>query len=135
MVKKVPRRKFNSIKSNDFNNVSESFIKGAELAYEFEYHNAAGVLIIHAAIALADAVTIKLSSQKCSGDNHYEIISLLKDVTPDSKLKNNAVNQFKNLIDHKNAVSYSGDIYLKKDLDKLFKHFDRFSKWAQSILE
>ena len=84
---------------------------------------------------MADAVTIKLSSQKCTGDNHYEIISLLKDVTPELKHKIGAINHFKNLIDHKNAVSYTGDIYNKKDVDILFKHFNRFSNWTKSILE
>jgi len=134
MAKKTPRKKIDAIKFNDFRKVADNFTKGAELAHDFDYFNAAGVLIIHAAIAVADAVTIKLSSQKCTGNNHYEIISLLKDITPESKHKKGAINQFKNLIDHKNAVSYTGDIYNKRDVDKLFKHFKRFSVWAHTIL-
>lgn len=72
MVRQVTRKEYESSKYLNFVKVSQNFISGAELAAEYEYFNAAGVLIIHAAIALADAVTIRFSSSKCTGDNHYE---------------------------------------------------------------
>lgn len=103
---------------------------GCDSAYAFEYYNAAGVLVIHAAIALADSVTIKLAGKKCSGDSYYDIIELLRQVTPSSVNKNKALDQFKKLIDHKNQVSYHGDIYYKKDVDKLLKYFERFRSWV-----
>lgn len=118
---KQPVKKVYVNKYLDFVKVSKDFSNGCESAYTFEYYNAAGVLIIHAAIALADAVTIKLSGKKCSGDSHYEIIELLRQVTPPSQNKNKSLDQFKKLIDHKNKVSYYGDIYIKKDVDKLLK--------------
>lgn len=96
--------------------------------------NASGVLIVHAAIAFADAVTIKLSGWKCSGENHYEIISLLNDITQPNKNKSNAINYFRKIIDHKNLISYSGDEFHKKDIDKLWKHLERFIIWTNSIL-
>jgi len=132
MVRKVPRKKIDINKFSNFIKVSENFYEGAKNANKFEYYNAAGVLVIHAAIALADSVTIKYSGEKCSGDNHYEIIGLLNEKTPESRLKTNALNQFKKLIDHKNIVSYSGDIYTKQDIAKLFKYFERFSNWQQN---
>ena len=116
-----------------FQKVSQNFYSGADLAFQFEYFNAAGVLIIHSAIALADSLTIKKSSKKCSGDNHFDIIQLLKDVTPPHKNKNIAIDNLKYLIEHKNIVSYSGDIYHKKDVEKLFKYFHRFETWANFI--
>lgn len=135
MVKKEHSRKIDNAKYLDFLKVAQNFEEGARLASEFEYFNAAGVLIIHAAIALADSVTIKLASKKSVGENHYEVISLLNEVTPASELKTNSINHFKALIDHKNFVSYSGDIYFKKDVDKLWKHFDRFKSWTEIILK
>lgn len=131
---KQPVKKFIANKYLDFVKVSKDFSNGCESAYTFEYYNAAGVLVIHAAIALADAVTIKLSGNKSSGDSHYDIIELLKRVTPPSTNKNKSLDQFKKLIDHKNKVSYYGDIYYKKDVDKLLKHFERFKSWAESLL-
>ncbi|MHB8580416.1 MAG: hypothetical protein ACYDA4_11240 [Ignavibacteriaceae bacterium] len=132
---KQPVKKIEVNKYLDFIKVSKDFSNGCESAYTFEYYNAAGVLVIHAVIALADAVTIKLSGKKCSGDSHYDIIDLLKLVTPPSQNKNKALDQFKKLVDHKNKVSYYGDIYLKKDVDKLLKYFERFKSWADSLLK
>lgn len=126
-------KKIEAHKHLDFESISKDFASGCDSAYAFEYYNAAGVLIIHAAIALADSITIKLAGKKCSGDSHYDIIELLRQVTPPSSNKSKALDQFKKLIDHKNQVSYQGDIYYKKDVDKLLKYFERFKSWAESL--
>ena len=133
MVKKVSRKNYDSGKYTDFRKVSDNFYEGAKVASEFEYYNAAEVLIVHAAIALADAVTIRLSSTKCAGNNHYEIIHLLKESVAGSKENNSALIHFEKIIDHKNAVSYQGEIYKKADITKLFKHFERFKSWTDSV--
>lgn len=134
MASKAPYIKIPNSKFLDFIKVAENFEDGAELAFEFGYFNAAGVLIVHSAIALADSITIKYSSSKIKGDSHYDIIALLKNVLP-PKLKNDtAIDHLKKIIDQKNLVSYSGDIYHKPDYIKLNKHFIRFSVWANSIL-
>jgi len=134
MTRKTSYKIVEFSKSINFNKAADSFIRAAELAYEFDYYNAAGVLIIHAAIALADSITIKKSSKKAAGDNHYEVISLLNDVTPPHKSKNAAIESLKKLIEHKNLISYSGDMYQKKDLDKLFKYYRKLEIWAKEIV-
>lgn len=134
MVRKVPRKSYETTDFSKFVEVSKSFINGAEIANEYEYYNAAGVLIIHSAIALADAVTIRLASVKCTGDNHYEIIKLLKETLPPEKQKTNAISHFEKLIDHKNAVSYQGELYKAEDIQLMRKHFDRFSKWVDTLI-
>ncbi len=108
MVKKISSKKYDNKKYLDFLKVAENFKGASDLAIDFEYFNAAGVLIIHSSIAYADAITIKLSSQKISGDSHYDIIALLKNVIPPNQMNNSALEHFKKLIDHKNIVSYSG---------------------------
>ncbi len=133
MVHKSNRISMNKSLASNFIQVSNNFNEGANIAFEYEYYNAAGVLIVHAAIALADALTIKLGGVKCKGENHNEILGLLKDLSPAGTQRNNALNQLEAIISHKNAVSYSGSIYDKKDIEKLLKHFQRFSNWALSI--
>ena len=59
----IPRSKY-----QDYVRVAESFCAGAEAAKAFEYWNAAGVLIVHAAIAYSDAMTIKIGGMKSQGD-------------------------------------------------------------------
>lgn len=134
MVKKVSRKQYESSSYKNFQRVAENFINGADLALEFEYYNAAGVLIIHAAIALADAVTIRFGKVKCTGENHYEIIKLLQETAPDSKQSASALTHFNQLIDHKSSVSYQGELYKLSDVRQLRKHYDRFSSWVKSIL-
>jgi HEPN domain-containing protein len=131
---KLPSKKIDNNKYRDFIKVAESFQKGAELAQEFGYYNAAGVLIIHSAIAYADSITIKFSSLKIKGASHYDIIALLNNILPSDKKDKTALDQFKKLIDHKTMVSYSGDVYNKSDIEKLAKHFNRFLNWANLLL-
>ena len=64
MANKIPSIRIDNRRHLDFVTVAENFKDGAELAYEFGYFNAAGVLIVHSAIALADSITIKYSSSK-----------------------------------------------------------------------
>jgi HEPN domain len=134
MAKKLPSKKYDNSKYHDFIKVAKSFKNGAELAFEHEYYNAAGVLIIHSAIAYADSITIKFSSLKIKGDSHYDVIALLNEVLPKELKKPSALDHFKKLIDHKNIVSYSGDVYTKSDIIKIKKNFDRYYNWANTIL-
>ncbi len=135
MKSNFPTKKIDINKYKDFIRVAKSFSEGAELADEFGYYNAAGVLVIHAAIALADAITIKTLAKKVTGDSHYDVLALLKNSLSNQTNTKRALNHFEQLIHHKNLVSYSGDIYYKKDVDKLFKHYTRFENWANTILE
>lgn len=134
MARKVSRKEIDSTRYLDFLKVSRNFAEGAIIASEYEYYNAAGVLIIHAAIALADAITIRFASVKCSGENHYEVVKLISETAPRNSQTKSAINHFEKLIDHKNAVSYHGEVYEKEDFGQLNKHFIRFSIWANSIL-
>lgn len=54
---------------------------------DLEYWTAAGVLIVHSAIAFTDALTIKLSGVKSVGENHEEAILLLEEAVPESEAK------------------------------------------------
>jgi len=114
--------------------VAESFAGGAELAREFEYWNAAGVLIVHAVIAYSDAVCIKLGGLKSQGDDHGIAIELLKEILPENAENKKAYGNFEKIIAHKNAVSYSGEVYDRKDIENLWKNYERFKLWTISVL-
>jgi hypothetical protein len=58
------RRQVERSRWRQFRSVGENFAKAAEVATEFEYWNAAGVLLVHAAIALTDALTVKVGGVK-----------------------------------------------------------------------
>lgn len=135
MTSRSPRKKIDSTRYFGFKEVAKNFYEGAKIASEYSYYNAAGVLIVHSAIAYSDSVSIKNGGVKIQGDNHYEIISLLDDLISHSADKKKALNQLKIIIDHKNKVSYSGDVYHKKDIDALWKHFERYKTWVDELLK
>ena len=135
MVKKVSAKTYEASRYKNFIKVAVNFAEAADLAFEFDYYNASGVLYIHSAIAFSDAITIKLSGKKSSGDNHFEVIHLLESVVPKIRIDVKAFNSLKTLIDNKNIISYTGDVYQRKDLDKMRRNFTRFREWAESVLK
>jgi hypothetical protein len=125
----VPRSKH-----QDYINVADSFYGGAETAKAFEYWNAAGVLIVHAAIAYSDAITIRVGGAKSQGDDHMAVIELVRHVVALDKAGDAALNHLWRMIQEKNLVSYSGEVYSRQDVDKLWKHLERYRTWALSVL-
>ncbi|HEY5122876.1 MAG TPA: hypothetical protein VIK14_03995 [Ignavibacteria bacterium] len=134
MVKIFKKTTISKTKANDYQIVAKNFFGGAKVASEFEYWNAAGVLIVHSAIAYGDAVTIKFGSVKSKGENHQDLVNLIDSLVAQSEEKKKALMQLSKILDHKNFVSYSGDIYERKDIDKLWKFLERFILWAENML-
>lgn len=134
MVKKFRTTKLERSYYIKYKTVAINFFEGAKVASEFEYWNAAGVLIVHSAIAYGDAITIKFGKVKSRGDDHQNLVSLIDFLVIESQEKKNALVNLSKIIDQKNLVSYSGDVYSKKDIDKLWKYMERFKSFAESIL-
>ena len=135
MVKKLKTVVVDKHKTGDFIAVAKNFFNGAEVAAEYEYWNAAGVLIVHSAIAYSDAITVKYGKVKSKSDDHQDVINLIDSLVAGSEEKKKALIQLSKIISHKNLVSYSGDIYTRKDIQTLWKYLDRFVSWADKILK
>lgn len=129
------RKPVERTKSKNYKIVADNFFSGAEVAKEYEYWNAAGVLIIHSAIAYSDAISIKFGAVKCQGDDHNQTVTLLKELLVDSAENKKSLLQLEKIIAHKNSVSYSGDVYDSKDIDQLWKYLERFKHWAETLLK
>lgn len=134
MTRKTNVVKVDKQKYKDYKVVADNFYNGADVAYEYEYYNAAGVLFVHAAIAYADALTIKLKGIKCRGDDHKEITNLLTTVTGNLPENSSYISKLFKIIEHKNDVSYGGDVYSKKDIDQIQKLAERFKTWVEKQL-
>lgn len=92
------------------------------------------MLIVHAAIAYADAVTIKVGGVKSQGEDHHETIALLTELLAPDEQGTRALNQLRRIIDQKTSVSYAGEVYEQKDVDSLWKSVDRFRTWCLAVL-
>ena len=134
MARQSQRINIDRSNAGNYKRVAENFYDGAKVATEYEYWNAAGVLIVHAAIAYGDTITIKYSGVKSKGEDHQVLVNLIDSVIAKSLVKKSALQQLTRIIDHKNAVSYGGNIYEKTDIDQLWKHLERFKSWAEELI-
>jgi hypothetical protein len=135
MTPRISRRtSVSRTKYHDFAKVADNFYLGGELAKEFEYWNAAGVLIIHAAIAYTDAITIKVGSVKSQGEDHMAAVDLLREVVALDERGQRSANHLARMIEQKNVISYSGEVYARADIEKLWKQLERYKEWASAIL-
>jgi hypothetical protein len=135
MTNKTPKIKLHYTRFLSYKKIANSFFEAANISTELGYYNAAGVHFVHSAIAFGDAITIKLSSIKSSGENHFQIISLIEDVVKESNEKSKAITHLRKIIDQKNLVSYSGEEYNYKDIAQLQNNAQRFQTWALKILD
>src|SRR3972149_1823162 len=119
--KSVPRHRY-----KEYQNVAEHFYDAAKDSMELEYWTAAGVLIVHSAIAYADALSIKLSGQKSAGEDHEDAVALIADVVADGEEKTTAINQLRRILEEKTRVSYLGDLYGPTDTREMWKRLERF---------
>ena len=135
MAKRRGRKPVDRAQFVKYRNTAEHFYNAAKDSIELEYWTAAGVLIVHSAIAYTDALCIKLSGQKSIGENHEDAISLLEKTVADSNERNKAVNQLRRIIEEKTKVSYLGELYSPSQTNKIWKQLERFREWAVSLLD
>lgn len=111
------------------------FLKAAGLASEHDYWNAAGLLIVHAAIAYADAVSIRLAGMKSTSENHHDAVQLLAEAAAREKDRDRALGHLRRIIEEKSRVSYGGEAFRKGEIDALGTHAERFRSWCEAVLE
>ena len=134
MTRRRSRKAVNRARYLEYEQVAEHFFEAGKASMDLEYWTAAGVLIVHSAIAYADALSIKLSGQKSAGEDHEDAIALVADVVADGEEKVKALNQLRRIIEEKTRVSYLGDLYGPTDTREMWKRLERFREWAKEIL-
>jgi hypothetical protein len=127
------RRQVERSRWRQFHAVAENFAQAARLATEYEYWNAAGVLLVHAAIALTDALTVKVGGAKSVGEDHMEAANLLEDVLAVDAEGKKAIGHLLALIQEKNLVSYSGEVYRRQDIRPMTRHLERYQVWTDQF--
>lgn len=127
--KSIPRNNYLKYK-----NVAEHFYDAADDLIDLEDWTAAGVIIVHSAIAFTDALCIKLAGVKSVGEDHEEAINLLESTVAENDDKFKAINQLKRIIEEKTKVSYLGELYTQSQANEMFKRLERYRHWAIPIL-
>jgi HEPN domain-containing protein len=128
-IKSIDRSKY-----REYQRVAEHFYDAAKDSVDLEYWTAAAVLIVHAAIAYADALCIKVAGQCSVGESHEHTVTLLEEQVAGRDEKKKALNQLRYIIEEKTRVSYLGEMISPSQTKDLLKRLERFREWVISIL-
>ena len=134
MARKTRRVRVDRERARDYAAVADKFFEAADVAREFEYWTPAGVLLVHASIAYADAISIGRLGQKSASEAHQDAVALLKEAIPGDRGLAGAVTHLTRIIAEKNRLSYGGLAIRKKDLEPVWTNARRFRNWAKSLL-
>ncbi len=121
-------------KARSYADAGEEFFRSGEREAESRSWNAAGVLLVHAAIAWADAVAIQLAGVKSTSDNHQDAVRLLAEVSEGRAGRDEATSHLRRIIDEKTHVSYMGKSWQARDCEVLRKHAERFRLWVMKVI-
>ncbi len=135
MTKRRGRKSIDRPRHREYQRVAQHFYEAARDSMALEYWTAAGVLIVHASIAYADALSIKLSGQRSAGDSHEDTVLLMEEIVASSEEKKLAINQLRRIIEEKTRVSYMGELYSPSQTKDMWKQLVRFRRWAIFILD
>ncbi|MDD5556499.1 MAG: hypothetical protein PHN82_04515 [bacterium] len=128
------RKKVERTAWSEYRRLARAFREAASLAMEFEYWNAAGVLIVHSAIAVTDAICIRIGGVKSAGDDHYQAGNLVGEVVALDREGTRALDHYFAIIQEKSIVSYGGKTYRQHEIAGLMRHLDRYQQWADRML-
>jgi len=97
-------------------------------------YRAAGILLVHAAIALTDALTVRVGGIKSTGEHHQEALDLVRELLPNAARLGPALQHLQAIIQEKNRVSYTGDPFTATDIARMRTHYERFALWVKDQL-
>ena len=97
-------------------------------------YRAAGILLVHAAIALTDALTVRTGGVKGTGEHHQEAVDLVRELLPNTSGLGPALRHLEAIIHEKNRVSYTGDPFTASDIARIRTHYERFALWVKDQL-
>jgi hypothetical protein len=94
---------------------------------------AAGLAAVHAGISAADAVTSLRAGCVSAGDDHMEVVGLLREYAPDDFTKATE-RQLVGLLSTKAAIEYDDEPLSQARAVTLVDQATRFVEWASAIV-
>ncbi len=134
MVRRGTRKRVDRTDWTGFLAAAEENYASASAIQTSKKYRAAGILLVHAAIALTDALTIRLGGVKSTGEHHQEALDLVRELLPNAAGLGAALRHLEAIIHEKNRVSYTGDAFTSGDIVRMRTHYERFALWAKEHL-
>lgn len=96
------------------------------------FANGLAIISVHAAIAMCDAVTVRVGGCKSSSGDHEDAAALLADTVAD--IPPAALRGLRIALQEKTAVSYAGRVYSMEKARRLLDGVVTFFDWARNEL-
>lgn len=127
-------------RAGQYRNVAESLYSAAEdlatlAGDESGYGNAIGVLVVHAAIAWTDALTIAYDERKHTGGQHRKAADLLLEAVGEPNVDADKRKKLQAILRAKEEVSYMGEYYREDQALTLLTKLRAYRRWAREVYE
>ena len=113
---------------------SEEFESAVSAAAERGHSDAAVSNAIHAAISIADALSVYYLGQRSAAQRHEESLRLLLSLTMDAKDLDRNVRHLTSLLELKSAAEYDERSVTASEAKAARNHMSRFLEWARARL-
>jgi hypothetical protein len=138
MVRRGRRPAVDPAASVKYQRVAAALMKSAsdltELAADGgRYGNAIGIVAIHAAIAYADALSIRFGAFKSAEGDHLRAVDALTEALGD-RADATAIRHLRRVLAQKDQVSYQGAYFTVADAKRLTADAQEFAAWAEDLL-
>lgn len=115
---------------------AEECLTTAQEAFQKSRWNSTVINAVHCGIGAADALTVFFNGERCAGERHAQVLTLLKEIEPlrtaDFSKK---MNQLNLLLDHKNRAEYEEYLMSAADAESTLKAAERFLAWVKEALK
>ncbi len=112
---------------------ADHFLKGMDLLYgdPQHYRTGIGLLAIHSAISLSDAIAMGLTGKRGKYQDHGHAASALEKLCTANKISDKkGIAHFKWLLGRKNVVAYQSDRFDDSSVKIAVDKAQRFNVWA-----
>lgn len=123
----------NPIETRQFIDKADHFLHGMNLLNDDVpyYRTGIGLLAIHSAISLSDAITVGLTGKRRTYQDHAKAARELEGLCSSNKISDKkGINHFKWLLAKKNTVAYLGDRIDDSSLKQAVDKAQKFNGWA-----
>jgi hypothetical protein len=100
-----------------------------------DYASALALVSIHCAIALNDALLVKLTGQHHSGNDHMDSARRSKRQCTTKQINANGLKHLEELLRAKTKISYSSERTTTETANRLAVASERFETWVRPLIQ
>lgn len=135
MTRKLKTERVDRARASTYLHKARGFRADAETMASFagEFSgNGLAVLCVHAAIAYADAVTVRAGEVKSASGEHLDAVDLLESVVRiGTDADRAAIKALRYVLQRKDEVSYMATLMRPDDAARVLERLQQFGDWAE----